>query len=212
MNVDFVPGTLELCQVVQNVGIVHSSVLEDRPEVLCVLKLSCRLEHSMKSLPHVVHGWAAFGVYHEAFGDVHGDQHLGVIVVVCPVPSTIRITKWVWANDLPIDYVLYLDSSKEIVHQPRPASPVTGFSIQHSFYLCAGRTSWNDDMFNRGASYASYRSRRRRRWSHSPRSIRMRIRCGVPKERVSVGSTGPIRQCRVISAIVGRVSCHRGKR
>ena len=95
MDVDFVPGTLELRQVVQNVGIVCSSVLKDCPEVLHVLELSCRLEHSTKSLPHVVRSQAAFGVYHEAFGDVCGDQHLGVIVIVHPVLSAIRIAKWV---------------------------------------------------------------------------------------------------------------------
>jgi len=116
VNVDLMPSALELCQMVKNVGVLQGSVLKDCPKMFSVLKISCSLKHGSECLPHIVGGGTSFSVDHEILGYVCGDKHLGVVVIVDPVPSAVGIVKWVWTYNLPVNDVLDLYSGKEIIH------------------------------------------------------------------------------------------------
>jgi len=148
MNMYLVPSTLQLRQMIDDVGVLQGSVLKDIPKLLSILKISRRLEHGPKCLPHIVCGRTSFSVYHKILRYVGRDEHLSVIVVVNPVSGAVWIAKWVRTDNLPIDDVFDLDSGKEVVHQPRPTSPVTSFSVQHDFYLGACGASRNNDAFD----------------------------------------------------------------
>jgi len=127
--VNLMPSALELRQMVKNVGVLQGSVLEDCPKMFSVLKICRSLKHRSECLPHIVGCGTSFGVDHEILRYVCGDEHLGIIVIVDPVSSAVRIAKWVRTDNLPVNDVLDLYSGKEIIHQSRPTCPVASLSI-----------------------------------------------------------------------------------
>jgi len=162
MNMYLVPSTLQLHQMIDNVGVLRGSVLKDIPKLLSKLKISRCLEHRPKCLPHIVCGQTSFGVYHKIFRYVGCDEHLSIVVIVNPVSGAVWIAKWVQTDNLSKDDVFDLNCSKEVVHKPRPTSPVASFSVQYDFYLGACGASRNDDVFDR---------RKVRRWGTVARGV-----------------------------------------
>ena len=123
-DMDFVPGLLELCEMVQNVRALSSPSLKDDAKMLSIVSLRRSLEHALKCLVHLVGADTAFSVNIELVGDVVGDTHLSAGVVIVPVLGSDGIACRVRAWKSAIDVLLDVDHLNKVVHEARPRSPI----------------------------------------------------------------------------------------
>jgi len=121
---DFVPGLLELCEMVQNVRALSSPSLKDDAKMLSIVSLGRSLKHALKRLVHLVGVDTAFSVNVELIGNIVGDAHLSAGVVVVPVLGSDGIPRRVRAWKSAIDILLDVNHLYKVVHETRPRSPI----------------------------------------------------------------------------------------
>jgi len=147
-DVDLVPGLLELCEVVQNVGALSSPSLKYDAKLFSIILLGRGLEHALQGLPHFVGGGTTFSVYIQLVGDIVGDAHLSTGVIILLRTGSTRILSRIGAWKSAVNVFLDVDHLDQVVHETRPGSPVARFGVKGFFHFGTRQASRNGNASN----------------------------------------------------------------